>query len=531
MRSSKTLILVFIAFVVFASAAQPLCVAQQPLGPRETRGKQIYLQGTSPSGKEIRAYIGDEQLEVPGSTMPCASCHGQTGQGLPEGGVIPSNITWETLTKPYGLTHASGRKHPPYTSRAVELALTRGLDPAGNKLLPVMPRYAMSPEDMADLILYLGVVGKDLDPGLTDSSITIGTVLPAKGALAEMGQGIKATMSAVFADVNAAGGIYNRRLELKVAEAGDNAAATRGNFETLLTTTPVFASTGAFVAGGEKELLSLFDQRSIPLVGPFTLYPGIAGLQSRTFHLLSGLDDQVRALVDYSARTPELKKSGLAIVAAERELNVSMVDAVKRQSRTSGLREPQVLTYVADKFDSAGTVKQLQASGRQGVFLLGSSADAMSFMKEAEKVGWFPYIFLPGALTGGDLMNAPAGFDKRIILSFPTSPADHSAAGLNEFRAFVARHQLPSKHVASQIQAYVAAQLLIEGLKRAGRSLSRENLVRALEGLYEHQTGLIPPITYGPNRHIGALGAHIITVDLKQKQFAPAGGWVALDGK
>ena len=237
----------------------------------------------------------------------------------------------------------------------------------------------------------------------------------------------------------------------------------------------------------------------------------------------------MRALVEYSARTPEVQKSGIAIVAGEGELNASIVDAVKRQSRMAGLREPLLLTYVANKFDGVLTLKQLQASGRQAVFLLGSAADALSFIREGEKASWFPSVFMPGVLAAGDLMNAPAGFDQRIFISFPTSPADHSAQGLIEFRAFAARHQLPSKHVASQIQAYTAAKLLIEGLKRSGKNLSRENLVRALEGLYEYQTGLTPPITFGPNRRIGALGAYVIGIDLKEKKFVQVGGWIGLD--
>src|SRR6185436_8129497 len=108
---------------------------------REQRGKQIYIQGTSPSGKEILAYLGESSLEVTGSAMPCANCHGLNGEGKPEGGVDPSNLTWESLTKPYGVTHADGRRHPAYTERGLELAITRGTDPAGNKLNRVMPRY------------------------------------------------------------------------------------------------------------------------------------------------------------------------------------------------------------------------------------------------------------------------------------------------------------------------------------------------------------------------------------------------------
>lgn len=67
---------------------------QEPLSPQEKRGKQIYAQGTSASGKEILAYLGESSLEVPGSTMACANCHGVDGQGKSEGGIDPSNLTW-----------------------------------------------------------------------------------------------------------------------------------------------------------------------------------------------------------------------------------------------------------------------------------------------------------------------------------------------------------------------------------------------------------------------------------------------------
>src|SRR5215510_4924522 len=129
--------------------------AQNVLTSQQGRGKQIYVQGTSRSGREILAYVGDSALEMPGASMPCSNCHGLDGRGKPEGSISPSDITSESLTKPYGVTHADGRRHPPYTERAFEVAITRGLDPAGNRLLNVMPRYSLSRADLADLIAYL----------------------------------------------------------------------------------------------------------------------------------------------------------------------------------------------------------------------------------------------------------------------------------------------------------------------------------------------------------------------------------------
>jgi hypothetical protein len=82
--------------------------AQDSLALRQSRGRQIYRQGTSQSGKEILAYIGDASVEVPGSSIACAGCHGLDGRGKPEGGVNPSNVTWESLTKPYGSKNLEG---------------------------------------------------------------------------------------------------------------------------------------------------------------------------------------------------------------------------------------------------------------------------------------------------------------------------------------------------------------------------------------------------------------------------------------
>src|SRR3979490_2797401 len=121
-RTVNLRFLIFLAGLAFGFAFCCWCsprpaTAQDPLTPAESRGKQVYVLGTSSSEKEILAYVGEDSLEVPGSAMACANCHGLAGQGKPEGGVDPSNLTWEALTKPYGVTNAKGRRHPPYTAR------------------------------------------------------------------------------------------------------------------------------------------------------------------------------------------------------------------------------------------------------------------------------------------------------------------------------------------------------------------------------------------------------------------------------
>jgi ABC-type branched-subunit amino acid transport system substrate-binding protein len=502
------------------------------LTPAEKRGKQIYLRGTSASGREIMAYLGEASLEVPASAITCAGCHGADGQGKPEGGVTPSNLTWAALTKPYGVTHASGRKHPPYTERSLELALTRGLDPAGNRLLNVMPRYQMTREDMNDLIAYIKRLGTDRDPGVTDTSVRIGMLVPAKGALAEMGQAIKSVVAAYFEEINSQGGIYNRKIELKFAETGDTAAATSANVERLITEEQIFALSGAMIAGADREVATLAQNSEVPLVGPFTLYPPVtASVNRQVFYLLSGIEDQARALVVFAAQKFADNKATparAAVVYQEGELNAGAVAGIEEEIKKAGWSAPAHVKYPRGKFNADAVARELSARGVNAVFLVGGSEDLRAFLLAAEKSNWTPALYLPGALSGRDILDVPRSFNGKLFLSFPSVPSDIKPAALENLRALAAKYKLPQGHLAAQISAYVSAQLLVEGLKRAGRDLSREKLIGALEGLYEYDTGLMPPLTYGPNRRVGAAGAHIVTVDTEKKQFVPASGWVGI---
>ena len=331
-----------------------------------------------------------------------------------------------------------------------------------------------------------------------------------------------------FAEVNNAGGIYNRRVELKFTETAETAVATRKSLESFLDSEQVFAMTDAWIAGSENEVLPVFAEKEIPLVGPPTLYPQTTlPLNRQVFYLLSGIELQERSLVEFAAGKPEIKSAGFGIVYAESSNNLPVIEAIRLQAKKSGLAEREAISYIPGRFDAAETTRQLKLAKRAAVFLLGSNEDSSSFMSEAEKVSWFPFVFFASGGTG--MFGAPAGFDRRIFIAFPTSPADQTPEATNEFRALAAKYQLPAKHIAAQISAYSAAKVLVEGLKRSGKDLSREKLIQSLEELYEYHTGLTPAITYGPNRRIGAMGSYVVTIDLKQKQFLPVSEWIGID--
>ena len=136
------------------------------LTPSESRGKELFLTGESPSAAPITAFFGADRLELPVSAAACGSCHGSDGTGRAESGVVPTNVTWKYLTKSYGHLHENGLQHPPFDSESLASYLVTGMYPGGGRGDPSMPTYKMASSDLADLVAYLKRLDDDLDPGL-----------------------------------------------------------------------------------------------------------------------------------------------------------------------------------------------------------------------------------------------------------------------------------------------------------------------------------------------------------------------------
>jgi Cytochrome c len=204
----------------------------------EERGRQIFEKGTSPSGGAIMASIG-RGTPVDGSVLPCVNCHGADGLGRAEGGVVPANITWDALTKPYGVQRPDGRTRPPYTERLAKRAITMGVDPGGADLLRAMPRYQMPQMDATDLLAYLKVLGQSAEPGLTATVARIGVLAPP----GRDGLVLRDALSRHFARVNGLGGVFSRRIELVWLDGPAD-----------LRSAPVFALCGSFDEGTARTL-------------------------------------------------------------------------------------------------------------------------------------------------------------------------------------------------------------------------------------------------------------------------------------
>lgn len=127
-----------------------------------SNGERIYFTGINASGIRINANGGygmmgmHRQMHGGG----CASCHGAAREGQrlwPRFWNKAPALTADALFG--GDAHENDSDghgdHGSYDADSLRLAITKGLDPAGEYLDQAMPRWTMSRADLDDLVTFL----------------------------------------------------------------------------------------------------------------------------------------------------------------------------------------------------------------------------------------------------------------------------------------------------------------------------------------------------------------------------------------
>jgi ABC-type branched-subunit amino acid transport system substrate-binding protein len=520
----------------FSSRASAQAQVEQ-LTAAERRGKQIYLRGESEGGPEIIATLGGGDTEVPASAFACANCHGLTGEGTEEGGLATPSLVWSTLISKQTSALTTNERGP-YTETTLVRAIRDGLGPAGARLHPGMPHYRMTDQQAADLIEYLKKLGHDLEPGLSETTIKIGAALPMTGPLAPLGQDIKDTLNASFGEANEQGGIYGRRFELVVEDSRGDLTGTSEATRRLVERDGVFALIGSFEPKGSKDANEFLRQVEVPLVGPVTLSPHISIPPNRfIFYLLPTFSDQARSLVDFIStkrtqgqgagsvqttrqavppQTPARRMSA-AVIYMSGEMETDALQGLRAQARLRSVDLVFEQGYEAGHFAPAPVVEAMARKKPDYVFFFGAASDIVSCTREMERARLNASLVSSVMMLGREAFELSPETAARAFLSYPSALPDQ-----NDFADFLNTMQhrgVRLRSPAFQTIAYAATKTLIEAVKLSTRHLSRATLISALEGLRDYATGVIPPVSFGPNRRVGVEGSFVVGIDLNNKRY------------
>jgi hypothetical protein len=199
----------------------------------------------------------------------------------------------------------------------------------------------------------------------------------------------------------------------------------------------------------------------------------------------------------------------------------SRVVVVTRDPETAALARramARLETPPPVEFVPSSSAVPAELDGSAAIVFLDPSAK----LADVPRQGKSPLLFL-GNLLPEDFFSAAGAYGERIKVALTTTPADLTADGLAEYRAFAARHSISAAQGGVQLSAYAAAKVLVRALQQSGRALTRDALRTSLESLYEFETGVTPPLTFGRSRRIAAPWIHAATIDPHSGAFVPTG--------
>jgi hypothetical protein len=531
-------------------------VAGQPPARALALGERIYRDGLLPSGEPVQAVVQGD-IPVDGTMFTCANCHLRSGIGATEGTVLTLPTNGARLLRPLkrGVEYdakrqarlaswfESGYSRPAYTDETLARVLRGGVDPSGRRLSGTMPRYSLRDDEMALLVNYLRNLSAAPAPGVTESTITVATVVADDAPAADR----RAMLEALRAYV----GSHNAQTRRQLKRAGIDLAETMDRSYRLLDLVvwelhgdrstwerqllahvrakPVFALV-AGISGGDWAPVHAFCERErLPCILPLTDYPVISAGDWYTLYFSRGYFQEGEAAVRFlhggaGGTLPPLVVVRRAAPAGDR-LRAGVVEA----AAAVGAAPFEVLVPAATPLDGPFW-RALGGAHPGAAFFLWLEAADLAESGELAAAGGAPAaIFLSGGLLPQDLAAIPEAIRPRVRLTWPRRlPGDGSRSAFVA-AAWAKNHGVTPGDPGIHARIYLVGWLLTDALMMMGLDYYRDFFLDVIdmEADQTYASAVHPRLSFGPGQRYASKGCYIVGVGAGDPPpLTPLSPWV-----
>lgn len=353
------------------------------------------------------------------------------------------------------------------------------------------------------LLLGLGLLGNaQAETGVSDERILLGQSVVLSGPLAENGVQYSKGIRLYLDQVNQKGGINGRKIELVTLDDAYTPARAEENTRQLIEDKQVFALLGYAGTGSTLAALPLAEKSHTPLIAPYTGAESLRGKVSPVlFHLRAGYDDEMRKIVEHQAT---LGIKDIAIVYQDDNFGKAGLKGFEKAMADFKLKPLATLAVAPGNLaESATASAQTLARLRPASVILATAGKvSTAVIGETIKHGVRPQFIGISAISAaqlvGDLKTDAAGI---VIAQVVPSPWSSKYRIVRQYREALGGKP-EDAHYAS-LEGYMAGRVMVEGLRRAGKNLTRSGLISALEGLQHLDLGDFI-VDYRNGRHVGS---------------------------
>ena len=318
------------------------------------------------------------------------------------------------------------------------------------------------------------------------ADIVVGQSAPLTGGNADLGNDIRNGALAYFKKVNDAGGVAGSQIQLVTLDDKNDARQSGENTGKLLADDSVVALFGYASSTLSVPAMPAVAEKKVPFFAPFTGADTIRKQNEFVYTVRATYADEIEKIINFWGNLGSTKVTVLHYDDAVGKENFATVAkvlekfgrkpvsvAIKRNTDVTDANiqaviasDPNILVVTTLYAPVAQMVKKLKAAGKQYMVTSLSFAGASQIAKA----------------LGPDA----AGIS--VALTVPT-PHSQSIPVVKECTAaWTALGQKEGMSVTA-LEACIAAKVLVEGMKRAGGSISRASLHRSLSAIGRYDTG------------------------------------------
>lgn len=530
-------------------ALHPALAAPTPAGLDEAGrvGQRLYREGVGASGQALQARV-QKGVALSGADVACVKCHRRSGLGGGEGQNTIRPISGRYLfTAPdlnrwarQGASGARPPERPIYTQATLAKALREGVDPAGRKLDPLMPRFDLSDAEVAGLHAYLGGLSQAAAPGVTRSELHFATILTPDADPARA-SAMLAVLQAFFKDKN--GGTRNESRRRAVGSEEmyrvyrtwalhpwrlTGAPETwRGQLEAYYRDQPVFAVIGGLGGGEWQPVHGFCEQMELPCIFPDVDHPPLGEPGYYSLYFSRGVTLEAEVLGRQLAQAGQRQTGRIAQVyrddAPGRGVARDFRAALERLGIGPVADHPVAASGpVSDEFwsdllgegrpdtlvvwlDAAGVESLGQWAGQRGEGTAGQNAAPPAPP---------PFLYISSSLSGLRAASLPDGWLDKARLVYPFGLPESRKPQMARLKAWLRARDIPFEDERAQANAFFAASIAGDSIYHMGDNFSRDYFIERLEQMAGSTlfSSVYPHLSLGPGQRFASRGGYIVRI-------------------
>jgi branched-chain amino acid transport system substrate-binding protein len=347
--------------------------------------------------------------------------------------------------------------------------------------------------------------------GVSDTEVSLGMAAPMTGASKELGRQMRVGLEVAFARANSLGGVAGRRARLVAMDDGYEPARTKEVMRELVEQKKVFSFVGNVGTPTAAVAVPYALEHKMLFFGPFT---GASLLRKEppdryVFNYRASYTEETAAIVRYLVEIRHIKPDQIAVFAQDDSYGEAGFQGVARVLRQLRKTQTPILkvTYTRNTADVSDAVARIldRKANVAAVVMVATYRPAARFIEKVREQRpnmLFTNVSFVGsqALAEELVQLGPQYAQGVIITQVVPLPTGQSTAGLR-YREALARFAPEEKADFISLEGYITGNLLLEGLKLAGRNLTTDGLVDALESIHGLDLGLGVPLNFGLSEH------------------------------